>query len=163
MAIAFRTARRSELDKVLTAEDTDVRSEISSGDDRSGPKSHQSRIESQAQRLLEPMSVHQLGIPEDLPARPVGDDAAGIEQGSAWAELQRHLEVVGGDELGAIERLDELDESATTSGVEVGRRLVEDEYRRPTRQHASQAGPLALTEAQVVRRTLDFRQEIHTG
>ena len=85
------------------------------------------------------MGIHQLGIAEDLAARPVGDDAAGVEQDGPRADFEDHLEVMGGDQHRAAESLDEPDESPAAAGVEIGRRLVEHEDRRPARQHARQA------------------------
>ena len=90
----------------------------------------------EAQRPLEPVRVHQLGVAEQLAAWAVGDDSSGVEQDGPGAELQDHLEVVSGDQLGAGEAVNEPDEPPPTAGVEVGRGFVEHEHRWPARQHA---------------------------
>ena len=55
----------------------------------------------EAQRQLEPVLVHELGVAQDRAARPVGDDPARVQDHGPRADLQHHLEVVGGDQLGA--------------------------------------------------------------
>ncbi len=109
------------------------------------------RPEPEAQRLLEPVGFHQSGIAKHLPARPISHDAPSIQQNGAEAELQRHLEVVGGDKLGAFQAADELDEPAPAAWVEVGGRLIQHQYGRTAREHSSQTGSLALAETQMMR------------
>ena len=53
-----------------------------------------------------PWASIELEIAEDLAARSVGDDPAGVEQDGPTADLQHHLEVVGRDELGAAKPVD---------------------------------------------------------
>ena len=98
--------------------------------------------------------------PRIVAARSVGDDAAGVEQDRPRADLEHHLEVVRGDQLGAAQALKELDEPPAAAGVEVGGGLVEDEHRRLARQHAGQAGALALAEAEVMGRPIGLRLKL---
>ncbi len=112
---------------------------------------HRTRPEPEAQWLLEPVCFHQAGVAKHQPARPISNDAPPIQQNGAEAKLQRHLEVVGGDELGAFQAADELDEPAPAPWVEVGRRLIQHQYGRTAREHTSQTGPFALAETQMMR------------
>ena len=100
------------------------------------------------------MGFDQRDIAENVAARPVGDDPSGVEQDGAGAKLEHHFEVMGGDQLGARQALDELDQPPAAARVEVGGGFVEHEYGRIAGQHARETDAFALAEAQVMGRTL---------
>ena len=78
-------------------------------------------------------------IAENVAARSVGNDPAGVEQDGARAKLEHHFEVMSGDQLGARQALNELDQPAAAARVEVGGRFVEHEYGGIAGQHAGEA------------------------
>ena len=108
----------------------------------------------QAQGHLEPVSLDQAGISQNLATGAVGDDLALIQQDRARADLENQLEVVRGDQLGRGKVADLMDEPPPAARVKVRRGLVEHHHRGPACQHARQADALPLAEAQMMRRTI---------
>ena len=118
---------------------------------------------SQAERKFKPVGLDQASIAENGAAGTVGDDLPTVEEDRRGAGFQDHLQVVGGDQLGGLQALDQADEPAPAAGIEVGCRLVEDEDRGPARQNSRQAHPLSLAEAEMMGRTIGRVLEIDAG
>ena len=108
----------------------------------------------EAQGLLETVGLDELEVAENGAARSVGNNLAGVEQDDARAKLQDQLKVMSGDQLGAGQEFDELNQAAAAARVKVCRWFVKNQDGGFARQNARQAGALALTKAKMMRRTL---------
>ena len=86
------------------------------------------------------MGFDEFQVAKNVAARSVGDNLPGVEQYDARTEFQHHLKVMRGDQLGAWQAVDQLNQAAATARIEICRRLVKSQYRRLTCQHARQAG-----------------------
>ena len=106
---------------------------------------------------FQPVRVEEVGIAKHVTGRAISNNTTAIEQDRPAAQLQDHLQVVGGDQLGRMQARDQLDEPAPAARVQVGRRLVEDQDRGVTREDTGQADPLAFAEAEVVRHSLGLK------
>ena len=73
---------------------------------------------------FESVGFKQREIAKNGAARPVGDDSAGVEQDCAGTQLEHKLEVMGGDQLGAWQAIDKLNQPPATARVEVGGRFI---------------------------------------
>jgi hypothetical protein len=88
--------------------------------------------------LFETVGFDECDITENVPARPVGNDASASDQDRARAELEHHFQVMSGDQLGARQGVNELYQAPASAWVEVGGGLIEDEYRGIAGQDARQ-------------------------
>jgi hypothetical protein len=77
--------------------------------------------------FFEAVFQHEGFIGEQVQGGAVGDDDAVVEEDGARAELGDEFEIVGGDDFGDGEGLEEVFEFAAATGVEVAGGLVEDE------------------------------------
>ena len=110
--------------------------------------------------MFEAVGFEQDDVTENDAAGPVGDNPSGVEQDRARAELEHHFEVMGGDQLGARQALDKLNEPPATARVEVGGRFIEHEYGRLAGQHTGETDPFALAETQVMRRAFGLSPQL---
>jgi hypothetical protein len=77
--------------------------------------------------FFEAVFQHEGFIGEQVEGGAVGDDDAVVEEDGAGAELGDEFEIVGGDDFGDGEGLEEVFEFAAAAGVEVAGGFVEDE------------------------------------
>ena len=68
------------------------------------------------------------------------------------AQLRDELQIVGGDDLGGLDRPEQDLEEPLPPGIEAAGRLVQGQDPRPAGQETGQADPLLLSAAQVVGR-----------
>ena len=76
------------------------------------------------------------------------------EDDGAFAELGGEREVVGGDEHGVLDALEDVEQVAAGAGVEVGGRLVEHEQRGVHGQDGGDGHAAALAHRELVRRAV---------
>ena len=105
------------------------------------------------------MGFQQRQVAQNVSAGTVGNDAAGSQQDGSGAEFEHHFEVMGGDEPGACQFVDQLDQAAAGARVEVGGGFIKNEHRWIACQHAREAGALAFTEAEMMGRSLGLVSE----
>jgi hypothetical protein len=91
--------------------------------------------EPKAERLLQAMGFHQGGVAEHDLAKAICHHTSGFQHNGPMTEVKGHLEVMSGDKLGTVQAPDKFHESAPAAWIEIGRRLVEQQYRRTARQN----------------------------
>ena len=101
--------------------------------------------------LLQAMGEHQLLVGEQRDGGAFGHQLAFIENDHAGAEVHDQLQVVGGDDFGAGQGLQQGFEFAPATRVEVAGRFIQHEHRRFAGEHARQADAAFLAVAEPVR------------
>ena len=119
-----------------------------------GSRPHRNPVEREARRQLEVVARQQLGVGQQLVAFGVGDDAAVGEDHRSLAQLGRQRKVVCGDQHRAIDALEDVEQLAPGTRVEVGGRLVEHEQARAHGEHGGDRHAPALAHRQLERRPL---------
>ncbi len=77
-----------------------------------------------------------------MAARRVQEDAAGFEKEHAVAALERQRRPLLGDDDGAVQLDGEIEERLGSLGIELGRRLVEQQERGVEREDGREADAL---------------------
>src|SRR5262249_51649727 len=101
----------------------------------------------------------------DLARGSYGDDAALVDNGDAVAELLRLLDVVGGEQDGALlaaEILNQLVNLAARLGVEAAGWLVQEEHLRIVQEGQSKREPLFLAARELGIQRLALLPELET-
>lgn len=107
----------------------------------------------QAVGFLQSVREHQLLVREYLHSRSRSDDLSPIQQVHPAAEIDDKLQIVRRYHPGRRESPYEAGQLSSSTGVEVARRLIEDEYAGVAGEYACKADPLFFTAAQMVRRS----------
>jgi hypothetical protein len=98
--------------------------------------------------------LHQFRIGEKLCRWSVGGKLAAIEHEHPRAKIQHQVEVVCGDQLGAGQSANETDEIAPAARVEERTRFIEQQHRRPHRQHTGEGRTPFVATGKLERYTL---------
>jgi hypothetical protein len=98
--------------------------------------------------------VHEVGVGQELARSTIGMDSAGVENDDAVGDVENHLQVVGGDDLGTLDSAQKIDQFTPSSRIEVTGRFVQDPKIGLTREDAGDARTLSLTDRQMMRRAI---------
>src|SRR5512140_3685838 len=75
-------------------------------------------------RFFQAAGVEEFVILQDVPGGAVGDDPARLQNDGAAAQVQNQVQVVGGDDQGMVEGLQQLDQLPPGLGIKIGTRLI---------------------------------------
>jgi hypothetical protein len=105
-------------------------------------------------RHFQPVRFHKVATGEQLVGGAVGDQASAVEKQHPAASFEDHLQVVGGDDLGSRQSVQQTNQFTPAARIQVHRRLIEQEYLRPHRQDAGESDAPFLAAGKMKRHTL---------
>ncbi len=101
------------------------------------------------------MAAQKFAVTKNLGDRSVGNNSPLIEDDGSVTQFERIWQVVGDHEHRQREATKDVSELATTGGIKIGRRLVEDQHVGMHRENCCDSDPTLLAVREVMRSAID--------